>query len=189
MLLSCNRAPSNETAGPFISRTHVVPLRLALYGHPDAGGYWEAHCESHLASVGFVPISEWRSCFWHPALRLFLVVYVDDFKLSGPAVNLAAGWALIRQGVATDKPHKPDIFLGCKHEESVETSPWSGKQTRVLTDNITSFLEDAVSKYQVLAGNVALRRVTTPFLEDTQSPPTSNTAAVKPGGGSAPSSS
>ena len=46
-------------------RDPVCPLILALYRHPDAGGYWEAHCESHLKSVGFVPIEEWRSCFWH----------------------------------------------------------------------------------------------------------------------------
>ena len=31
----------------------VCPLELALYGHPDSGGHWEAHCEGHLASVGF----------------------------------------------------------------------------------------------------------------------------------------
>ncbi len=163
----------------------VVPLRLALYGHPDAGGYWEQHCESHLESVGFVPISEWRSCFWHAALRLFLVVYVDDFKLSGPDANLAKGWDLIQKGIATDKPHKPDIFLGCKHEESVQTSPWTGKQVRVLTYNMESFLADAVAKYSVLSGGLALRRVNTPFLEDAEPPLTANTEAVKPGGGSA----
>ena len=26
----------------------VCPLLLALYGHPDAGGYWEEHCEKHV---------------------------------------------------------------------------------------------------------------------------------------------
>ena len=31
----------------------VCRLRLALYGHPDAGGHWEAHCESHLSKIGF----------------------------------------------------------------------------------------------------------------------------------------
>ena len=25
----------------------VVEMRQALYGHPDAGGYWERHCEGH----------------------------------------------------------------------------------------------------------------------------------------------
>eukprot|EP00975_Prorocentrum_lima_P010056 2143751-Prorocentrum_lima.AAC.1 len=28
----------------------VCPLRLALYGHPDSGGCWERHCETHLKS-------------------------------------------------------------------------------------------------------------------------------------------
>ena len=36
----------------------VCILRLALYGHPDAGGYWERHCEEHLTSVGFVPVPD-----------------------------------------------------------------------------------------------------------------------------------
>ena len=39
----------------------VCPLRLALYGHPDAGGYWEKHCDSALQSLGFKPIDEWKS--------------------------------------------------------------------------------------------------------------------------------
>eukprot|EP00969_Alexandrium_andersonii_P119254 5272012-Alexandrium_andersonii.AAC.1 len=46
----------------------VVPLVLALYGHPDAGGYWERHCEEHLKAVGFTPVKEWKSCFVHEKL-------------------------------------------------------------------------------------------------------------------------
>ena len=34
----------------------VCPLVLALYGHPDSGGYWEKHCDAHLKNVGFEPI-------------------------------------------------------------------------------------------------------------------------------------
>ena len=80
-------------------------LKLALYGHPDAGGYWERHCEEHLASVGFVPVLDWRSTYWHPELKLLLMVYVDDFKMAGPSANFAKGWSLIRQKVKTDEPH------------------------------------------------------------------------------------
>eukprot|EP00969_Alexandrium_andersonii_P345856 15287947-Alexandrium_andersonii.AAC.1 len=65
------------------------PLVLALYGHPDAGGYWERRCEEHPKGVGFVPAKEWKSCFVHQELGLFLVVYVDDFKMAGPTKNLA----------------------------------------------------------------------------------------------------
>ena len=71
----------------------VVRLRLALYGHPDSGTYWERHCDAHLRSVGFEPISEvWNSCYWHAELKLYLVVYVDDFKLSGPKKDSTKGW-------------------------------------------------------------------------------------------------
>ena len=83
----------------------VCILRLALYGHPDAGGYWESHCEEHLTSVGFVPVPDWRSTYWHPELKLLLMVYVDDFKMSGPSANFAKGWSMIRQKIKTDEPH------------------------------------------------------------------------------------
>ena len=37
----------------------VVRLVLALYGHPDAGGFWEQHCERALKSVGYIQVPEW----------------------------------------------------------------------------------------------------------------------------------
>ena len=57
----------------------VVPLVLALYGHPDAGGYWERHCENKLREADFMPVPQWRSVFFHSGLQLLLMVYVDDF--------------------------------------------------------------------------------------------------------------
>ena len=41
----------------------VCILTLALYGHPDAGGYWERHCHEHLTSAGFVSVLDWRSTY------------------------------------------------------------------------------------------------------------------------------
>ena len=29
-------------------RRPVVPLRKALYGHPDAGTFWEQHCDESV---------------------------------------------------------------------------------------------------------------------------------------------
>ena len=91
------------------------------YGHPDAGGYWERHCETQLRSVGFVPIPDWRSCSWHAGLRLFLVVYVDDFKMSGPQDNVAKRWTLIRKHIRTDQPQAVGKYLGCEHIVSTTT--------------------------------------------------------------------
>ena len=69
----------------------VCPLILALYGHPDAGTFWERHCEAKLIEVGFIRVPEWPSVFYHPKHKLFLVVYVDDFKMSGPSESLSIG--------------------------------------------------------------------------------------------------
>ena len=65
-------------------RDPVVPLIKALYGHPDAGGYWEAHCEKHLCEVGFEPVPNWPSVFHHKARNMLLMVYVQDVRPLGP---------------------------------------------------------------------------------------------------------
>ncbi len=62
----------------------VVRLYKALYGHPDSGTMWEKHCHKRTLKVGFQPIPQWPSCYFHRELKLMLTVYVDDFKLSGP---------------------------------------------------------------------------------------------------------
>ena len=43
----------------------VVRLHLALYGHPDSGGFWEQHCEKMLGEVGFQIVfpAAWPSVF------------------------------------------------------------------------------------------------------------------------------
>lgn len=91
----------------------VVPLRLALYGHPDAGGYWEKRCHHHLTKRGFKLIEDWRSCYFHLALKLYLVVYVDDFKMAGPEGNLGPGWKLIHEGIKIEDLAQVQTFLCC----------------------------------------------------------------------------
>ena len=81
---------------------------LALYGHPDAGTFWEQHFEAMLKQVGYVKVKEWASVFRHE-LDLFLVMYVDDFKLSGPAKNIAAGWAVISKVIKMEEPRQLKI--------------------------------------------------------------------------------
>ncbi|MFM7978150.1 MAG: reverse transcriptase domain-containing protein, partial [Candidatus Fonsibacter sp.] len=73
-------------------RRPVCLLKKALYGHPDAGTYWEKKCDAHIKSVGFAPIGpEWPSCYYNAKLSLMLSVYVDDFKLAGPKNNILVG--------------------------------------------------------------------------------------------------
>jgi len=72
----------------------VVRLLRALYGHPDAGAFWEEHCDTAVRGVGFDPIPNWPSCYFNKTLKLFLVVYVDDFKMSGPRKKHEEGMGL-----------------------------------------------------------------------------------------------
>ena len=41
-------------------RNPVVKLRLALYGHPLAGLFWERHYRQHLLEIGFQPVEGWE---------------------------------------------------------------------------------------------------------------------------------
>ena len=82
----------------------VCLLLRALYGHPDAGTYWEQHAEEHLSAVGCIPIMDWKKSFRHLTFDTKRIVYVDDFKLAGLVVNMTEGWRLIRKRVITGEP-------------------------------------------------------------------------------------
>ena len=70
---------------------------LALYGHADAGGFWEEHCEAQLVSIGYERIAEeWPGVYWHEETNALLIVYVDDFKLAAKAGDHDRLWAAIR---------------------------------------------------------------------------------------------
>ena len=145
-------------------RDPVVPLVKALYGHPDAGGYWEKHCNDHLAKVGFVPVENWPSMFWHQDLSLLLMVYVDDFKMAGPKASLVKGWKLIREGLDVDDPAPVDRCLGCHH--SVCDGQVNGKPVRIMQFKVESFMKSCVQAYKDLCGepDMKLRSVETPFI-------------------------
>ena len=153
-------------------------LDKALYGHPDSGTYWEEHCDKHCQSVGFVPITNWPSCYYMKRLDLFLVIYVDDFKLAGPAQNLAEGWRLIRgnataeggEGLIMEDPTPLGQYLGCNHIQGNIVLP-NGNKARTIEYDMEDFFDSCVSRYVDLATGIQgsaskLGVVGTPFLED-----------------------
>ena len=103
-------------------RRPVVLLRIALYGHPDSGGLWEIHCERMLIAVGFImPDPEgWPSVFFHPELKFLLVVYVDDFKMSGPKESMSKGWELVGSRIDMDVPTDIGRYLDHVQELQVK---------------------------------------------------------------------
>ena len=141
----------------------VVPLIKALYGHPDAGGYWERHCNAHLAKCGFKPIENWPSMFWNDELSLMLMVYVDDFKMSGPKSSLAEGWKRIKRGLDIDDPVPVDRCLGCRHKQL--KGEVNGKPVNVMQYVVEDFMEQCVQAYKDACQepDMKLRPVETPF--------------------------
>eukprot|EP00972_Heterocapsa_arctica_P048290 7121572-Heterocapsa_arctica.AAC.1 len=47
---------------------------------------------------------------------MYLVIYVDDFKLAGPTYNLKSGWSLLQKGLTIETPVRVGVYLGCGHE-------------------------------------------------------------------------
>ena len=83
-------------------------------------------------------------------LKLFLVVYVDDFKLSGPAMAIKKGWELIRRGVKTN-PSPLGMYLGCRHDVSERRLPDTGARVRSIEYNMEDFLRSCVERYKAVS--------------------------------------
>ena len=148
----------------------VFRLRKALYGHPDSGTYWEQHCDEALKTVGFEPIPQWSSCYHHKEWGLFLIVYVDDFKLSGNKDHIEDGWKAIRKLLDIEPPKDAHLFLGCIHEKRTVNLQNGGKVNCMVWD-MEDYLTSSVQAYCDLVKkhfgeDVKLTNVPTPFLPE-----------------------
>jgi len=129
-------------------------LKKALNGHPDSGIFWEEHCEKHVKSVGFEPVGpEWPSCYFNHKLKLFLGIYVDDFKLAGLQSNLRKGWSLLRSGLSIDAESSAGLYLGCAMTRGKMKLP-NGFEATTHSYDMENYLKMSVRKYVDLAGLV-----------------------------------
>ncbi|MDP7560508.1 MAG: hypothetical protein QF745_08200, partial [Planctomycetota bacterium] len=94
----------------------VCPLVLALYGHPLSGTHWENYYDEIVVQkCGFEKVVGWESLYAHRALKVFLPVYVDDFKLAGETKNLPKAWKLMTDNeLLLDPPEPLGQYLGCR---------------------------------------------------------------------------
>ena len=144
----------------------VVPLVYALYGHPDAGTFWEDKSHQKILDSNFQRTG-YDSLFWHPELRCLLMVYVDDFRLAGPKENVPKAWKLLRTGkdaLDLDDPKPPDRELGCYHRRFETTV--DGHPVRAMEYDMRDFMKSCVDSYLATTGatRTSLRHVETPFL-------------------------
>ena len=121
-----------------------------------------------MTSVGFVPVPDWRSTYWHPELKVLLMVYVGDFKMAGPSANFAKRWSLIRQKIKTDEPHAVAKCLGCEH--LVRDTNVGGVSVKQMECNMRRFFEQCVESCLTLTKMTigTLQPAKTPFLDDSK---------------------
>ena len=93
----------------------VCKLKRNLYGHPIAGLIWEKHCQKAIFSCGFKRIPGWECLFVHFQKKLFLSVYVDDFRMAGLSSEIQSMWKLLGQALDLDPavPSYENTYLGC----------------------------------------------------------------------------
>lgn len=156
----------DKSGNPLYDQPVVILLR-ALFGHPDAGTYWEQHCDTAVNSMGFETVESWPPCYFHKEWTLLLSVYVDDFKMSGPETSMAKAWSKSREHIEMDDPVPAGLYLGCKHNYKTE------KDVKNINYDMKHYLMTTVEAYQKMCetatGKIAARKtVATASVEEDQ---------------------
>ena len=151
----------------------VVLMKKALYGHPDAGSYWEQKADQQAKAVGFKEIDDWPSTYYHEKLRLMLIIYVDDFKLAGPVENIEKGWSLLSKGIKIGTPEIVDekgvTYLGCK-QRVFKSRDKSGNYRATMEYDMKEFVQSCIDRYVEMAGiGSEPKHYSTPMLPESAS--------------------
>ena len=96
----------------------------------------------------------WPCAYWNDETQQFLIVYVDDMKLVGPAHLMEETWAKLGRDIQLDPPrgNKDGVmtFLGCQHR-LVEKEVKVGKsvvKTRGMVWDVSHSMKRCVAKYE-----------------------------------------
>ena len=98
---------------------------------------------------------------------MFLIIYVDDFKLASRKENLPEEWRrIVDGGIVLDEPSNLNHFLGCRHIKG-EVVRGDGSVVITMEYDFESSLRNSVARYRVLAKEggveVKLRKCATPY--------------------------
>ena len=143
----------------------VVLLIRALYGHPDAGGLWEAHLKEVLKGLGGVEIQEYPGNFWFAEDKLMLSTYVDDLTLAGPRAAHAPFWDKLCALVNVEPPEPIYRILGRNHvylEHTLEDKT----KVHALAFEMSDYAQQTIDLYKSIAKVDKIRNASTPFLPE-----------------------
>ena len=114
----------------------VCLLERNLYGHPLAGLLWEKHSNRILMDLGWEAVQGWECLFVHRKEKLFLSVYVDDYKMAGDKKNMAAMWERMKAKIKLGDtvPFHESTYLGCQQENVTVSDADLAEKAKVYRD-------------------------------------------------------
>ena len=80
------------------------------------------------------------------------MIYVDDFKMAGPARNMDMGRAMIQKFLDLDPPGPVHHCLGCCHRGG--TAEVEGKPVRVMEYDVCDSMQQCVESYKHFLGGI-----------------------------------
>jgi hypothetical protein len=132
-------------------RTPVVQIKQALYGDPRSGHDWSRHVHKEMTSKGFSCVDGWPSMYIKG--NVLVVVYVDDFTVSGPIEDVDKTCSLLESMFTMGKSETLDRLLGCKYV--VQDVVYEGKAARKVTLDMTEFAKQCVERYDEVLVEIA----------------------------------
>ena len=110
------------------------------------------HCDRAVQAVGFEPLPpEWPSCYFNKKLQMFLLIYMDDFKLAGKIKHMQVAWEKIKAaGIVLDDPTPLNHFLACQHIKRKITRA-DGTVIITMEYDFEDSLRNSVARYVNLA--------------------------------------
>ena len=110
---------------------------------------------------GFERVPGWECLYVNKSKKLFLSIYVDDFKMAGDAQNIAPMWKRLGEKLELEPPVSMDgnVYLGCVQNDfkpSADMVAAKTKMVKELLDNVHAE-RPAVSSDDLSTANSASR--------------------------------
>ena len=82
---------------------------------------------------------DWECLYVHSQSKLFLSIYVDDFKMAGNASALPKMWARLQKKIDLEPPVKMDgnVYLGCGQDEISPDPTMIAEKRKMFSDLLT----------------------------------------------------
>ena len=149
----------------------IVPLELALFGHPEAGNILENFSFEELRKLGWEDAPEFPSVFKHKKTKAMLTGYVDDFDMQASQKDSEKLWEDIAKAIDFKDPprywsNEPTPHLGCVYR-TTQTKTKDGHILTTTDSEMKSYLLNLVEKFEK-QWDVKVKMCKTPYLDPTE---------------------